>query len=84
MNLSSSFLSYLPCFQVDVLLLACGGRGNGGGGEKHFKEGEKDLKERAREAEKEEREEVRRGHLEMDVVRTKEGSAVASNGKVHV
>ena len=66
---------------MDVLLLACGGGGNGGEGEKHFKEGERDLKERAREAEKEEREDVRRGHLEMDVVRTKEVSAVASNGK---
>ena len=66
---------------MDVLLLACGGGGNGGEGEKHFKGGEKDLKERAREAEKEERAEVRRGHLEMDVVRTKEVSAVASNGK---
>ena len=63
------------------MLLACGGRGNGGEGEKHFKEGENDLKERAREAEKEEREDVRRGHLEMDVVRTKEVSAVTSNGK---
>ena len=63
------------------MLLACGGRGNGGEGEKHLKEGEKDLKERAREAEKEEREDVRRGHLEMDVVRTKEVSAVTSNGK---
>ena len=75
---------------MDVLLLACWGKGNGGEGENYLKEGENYLKEgekcQKEEVDTEEREEVRRGQfLEMDSVKTKDFSAVAaSNGKVYV
>ena len=52
------------------MLLACGGgKGNPG----------KDVNN-----DENEREGVRREQLELEAVRTKEGFAVASNGKVHV
>ena len=58
-----------------MLLLACGGgKGNPGDGEEYLKDVNLEDK----------REGVRRDQLELEAVRTKEGSAVASNGKVHV
>ena len=78
---------------MDVLLLACWGKGNGGEGENYLKEGGNYLKEGGKcqkegveEVDMEEREEVRRGQfLEMESVKTKDFSAVAaSNGKVYV
>ena len=86
--------NFWSILQVDVLLLACGGRGNGGeGGENNLKEGGKCGKEGVKasvnnreeergvkEVNKEERGEVRRGQfLKMEAeVRSKELSAVVS------